>query len=332
MLGFVNIQKENFCLTTLSITLLTHNRTNQAFEAILSILGQPSQNFELIVSDNSDDNGLGDLIRSNIKNNSALSRVIYVKRPQVLPALEHVNVCLNEVSSDYFCFFHDDDLMLPAFTENFFKAQNLFPNAVAFGVNAIAEKNGVCGKPFFQSVGLYTVGITPKKLAEKYFSRHQLGVAPFPSYIYKKSGIPSLPFDPGWGKYGDVTWLLSVASSGEIVWINEPLMIYRLHDSNDSLTESRRDRFKFLAFIKKNIDKYGRGLLSDYRFFIYKKNLPQILQTQGKVRQADTLKKYMSSYRIYRWLRLDHYCHLGNKLKVRLYWKCLNLFENVSRW
>jgi glycosyltransferase involved in cell wall biosynthesis len=317
-------------LASLAIILLTHNRTQQAFEAILSILGQAGQDFELIVSDNSEGDSLGDLIQSSIKNNPALSRVIYIKRPQVLPALEHVNVCLGEVVSDYFCLFHDDDLMLPNFVENFFKAQNLFPNAVAFGANAIAEKNGVSEKHFFQSVGSYTTGITPKKLAEKYFSRHQLGVAPFPSYIYKKSGIQAFRFDPGWGKYGDVTWLLSIASSGEVVWINEPLMIYRLHDGNDSLTESRRDRFKFLAFIKKNIDKYGRGLLSDYRFFIYKKNLPELLQAYGKDRQADTLKKYMYFYRIYRWSRVDHYCHLVNKWRVRLYWKWFKLFENVG--
>ncbi len=317
-------------MASLAITLLTHNRTQQAFEAILSILGQASQDFELIVSDNSEGDSLGDLIQSSIKNNPALSRVIYIKRPQILSALEHVNVCLGEVVSDYFCFFHDDDLMLPNFVENFFKAQNLFPNALAFGANAIAEKNGVSGKHFFQSVGSYTVGITPKKLAEKYFSRHQLGVAPFPSYVYKKSAMGSLRFDSDWGKYGDVTWLLNVASCGEIVWINEPLMVYRLHEGNDSLTESRRDRLKFLAFIKKNINQFGVGLLSDYRFFIYKKNLPLLMGVSGGCRRVRIMKRYMSSYSVFRWLRLDHYFHLVNKWKVRSYWRFSKLFSNIG--
>jgi glycosyltransferase involved in cell wall biosynthesis len=317
-------------LATLSITLLTHNRTKQAFEAILSILSQSNQNFKLIVSDNSDDDSLGHLIQENIQTNSSLLGVIYIKRPQVLPALDHFNICLNEMSSDYFCLFHDDDLMLPNFVSEFFKAQNQYPDAVAFGANAIAEKNGVGDEIFFQSVGSHTVGITPKKLAERYFSRHQLGVAPFPSYIYKKSAIKWLRFDSGWGKYGDVTWLLSVASCGEIVWLNKPLMIYRLHDGNDSLTESRRDRLKFLGFIKKNIDKFGIGLLSDYRFFLYKKNLPLFLLEDVKKNQADALKKYMFSYRIYRWLRLDHHWHLLNKWRVRFYWRWFKLFGNVG--
>jgi hypothetical protein len=220
--------------------------------------------------------------------------------------------------------------MLPNFTSKFFKAQNQFPDAVAFGANAITEKNGETGKPFFQSVGFHVSGITPKKLAERYFSRHQLGIAPFPSYVYKKSAIKSLRFDSDWGKYGDVTWLLTVASCGEIVWINEPLMIYRLHDGNDSLMESRRDRFKFLAFIKKNIDKFYKGLLIDYRFFIYKKNLPLLLGVDGKVKRADILKKYMSSYRIYRSLRFDHHWHLINKLRIRLYWRMFKLFGNIG--
>ena len=317
-------------MTSLEIILLTHNRTRQAFEAILSILNQDNQNFKLIISDNSKDNSLCDLIQSNIQNYPLLAGVIYIKRPQVLPALDHVNLCLDGVKSDYFCLFHDDDLMLPGFVENFLDAQNLFSGAVAFGANAIAEKNGVNGKNFFESAGVYTVGITPKILATRYFSRHQLGVAPFPSYVYKKSAIQSLYFNPSWGKYGDVTWLLNVASRGELIWINQPLMIYRLHDTNDSLTESRGDRLKFLAFIKRNIDKFGLGLLSDYRFFIYKKNLPLLLNTNGKVRQSAILKKYMSSYRIYRWLRLDHHWHLINKWKIRLYWKFFKLLGNVS--
>lgn len=314
----------------MAIILLTHNRTKQAFEAILSILNQTNPDFELTVSDNSDTDSLGDLIKSNTQKNPSLLRVVYIKRPKVLPALEHVNLCLSEVVSDYFCFFHDDDLMLPNFTSKFFMAQSQFPAAVAFGANALTEKNGVSGKPFFQSVGFHTVGITPKKLTERYFSRHQLGVAPFPSYVYKKSAIKPLRFDSDWGKYGDVTWLLTVASCGEIIWINEPLMIYRLHDGNDSLTESRRDRLKFLAFIKKNIDKFYKGLLSDYRFFIYKKNLPLLLGVDGKVKHADTLKKYMSSYRIYRWLRFDHYWHLINKLRIRFYWRLFKLFGNIG--
>lgn len=287
------------------------------------MLDQVNSNFDLIVSDNSDSDGLGSLIQSKIQNHPLLSRVIYVKRPQVLPALEHVNLCIDEVTSDYFCLFHDDDLMLPDFTAKFFEAQNLFSEAVAFGANAIAEKNGVRGKNFFQSAGVYTVGITPKILAARYFSRHQLGVAPFPSYVYKKSAIQSLYVNPSLGKYGDVTWLLSVASRGELIWINQPLMIYRLHDGNDSLTESRRDRLKFLAFIKRNIDQFGLGLLSDYRFFVYKKNLPLLLNVNKKVKQTDILRRYVSCYRIFRWLRFDHHWYLINKWKIRLYWKWL---------
>jgi len=53
------------------------------------------------------------------------------------------------------------------------------------------------------------------------------------------------------GKYGDVIWLLEMASRGEMMWVNSPSMIYRLHDGNDSLSESRKDRLKFLAYLKK---------------------------------------------------------------------------------
>lgn len=308
---------------------MTHNRTKQAFEAILSVLEQGGHNFDLTVSDNSDTDSLGHLIQSNIQKIPSLSRVTYIKRPKLYPALEHFNLCLDEVASDYFCLFHDDDLMLPNFVAKFFEAQNLFPHAAAFGTNAIAEKNRINRNLFFQSAGSHTVGITPRVLAEKYFSRHQLGVAPFPSYIYKKSSIKSLHFDPGWGKYGDVTWLLNVACHGEIIWINQPLMIYRLHDGNDSLIESRRDRLKFLAFIKRSKNRFGPTILRDYRFFIFKKNLPILLDSSNKVRQANILKKYIFTYRIYRILRLDHHWHLIKKWKIRLHSKWFKSFGNL---
>ena len=72
----------------LTIYLLTHNRSQQAIEAIRSILSQTDNRFQLIVSDNSDNNELasflGDLTPS-------LDYIYRNKNGECLTAFEHFN-------------------------------------------------------------------------------------------------------------------------------------------------------------------------------------------------------------------------------------------------
>jgi glycosyltransferase involved in cell wall biosynthesis len=303
-------------LNTLSIILLTHNRPYQAYEAIQSILAQSDSRFRLIVSDNSSDDQLKKLIQDDLIAIPS-SKFRYLKRPQVYNVVDHGNLCLSEVDADYFCLFHDDDLMLPNFVANFWSALRDQPNLASCGMNAFIEKKGEVNKLFFQHYRRYIGPISPKGLVEKYFARHQLGIAPYPSYIYKKSAMNGMCFKANDGKYGDVIWLLEMATRGEMVWVSSPSMIYRLHDGNDSLSESRKDRLKFLAYLKKNKKNLGLKILTDYRFFLYKKNLPELLLLKQYNLRTKLLTSYVQNYRITRWLRLDQHLQLVRKFLIR---------------
>jgi glycosyltransferase involved in cell wall biosynthesis len=250
----------------LTIWLLTHNRPLQAVKAIKSILDQDDHRFNLIVSDNSSDNELGKLIYR-------FPELVYIKRQKDLSALEHINLVLRETSSEYFSLFHDDDLMLQNYVSSFWRAQALFPEAVSFGANAHIEKDGqYIGLSFREAVN-YVGPISPENLLLRYFSRHQLGIAPFPSYIYKKKPLEGVELNVDGGKYCDVQWLSDCAARGAMIWISEPMMVYRLHDSNDSSTESIRDRLRFLAFLKHGDCALSALTLVNYRRFLYKKYL-----------------------------------------------------------
>jgi len=98
---------------------MTYNRPTQALEALRSILSQSDQNFELIVSDNSSDLRFKDLFYEALSSESMFATVTYIKREVVYSAIEHWNICLSEISSDYFCLFHDDDLMLANYVNDF---------------------------------------------------------------------------------------------------------------------------------------------------------------------------------------------------------------------
>lgn len=292
----------------LAIFVLTHNRTEMAMAAIESIVNQSNSDFHLIVSDNSDQNDLENLIHLNFPS------VEYRRRSSSLSAIDHANTCILEVKTGYFVLFHDDDLMLPNFVAEFQKAQKKFPKAAAFGCNAfIWQHNHTSKKPSFLGVGDCVGPLSPKGLVNAYFSRHQNGIAPLPSYIYCKEAIGQLRIDQNGGKYGDVQWLLEVAMRGLIYWINIPTMIYRLHGGNDSNSESLGDRLKFLAFLKKNPDAFDGKVMDDYRNFMYKKYQRYAI-TQGEKR---VIMEYLRWYQFARLFRVDHYCALMYRAKLK---------------
>jgi len=298
----------------LTIYLLTHNRPKLALQAIESILVQTDKNFKFVVSDNSSSDELRNLIGSRIG-------FEYLKRELVLSAIDHGNKCLSEIKTEYFTLFHDDDLMLPNFVQDFRKAQALFPEAVAFGANAIVERHGVSSGLSFKSARPYVGPISPNDLLRRYFSHHQLGIAPLPSYIYKTSALKGLHFDISGGKYSDVQWLSQWCAKGRLMWIAEPMMIYRLHGANDGNFESRHDRLRFMAYLKSSCNMFSPEILSDYRNFLYKKLL-SALKERGNEKTYRLLSKFIAAHRYLRLSRWSFYQALTKKISTKV---CLNL-------
>ncbi len=296
----------------LTIYLLTHNRTQFAFEAIKSIIAQTDKRFNLIVSDNSNSDELRYLI-------DGYQNLTYIKRPKVLAGIDHGNLCLSEINSQYFVLFHDDDLMLPNFVANFWEAQAQFPDAVLFGANAYIRYHGMNKGVSFQSARKYVGPIDTDALLRRYFSHHQLGIAPFPSYIYKKIAKGKLCLDVTGGKYSDVRWLLEWTRLGSMIWITEPMMVYRLHDSNDGNIESRQDRLRFLAFLKSPNLKLNSEILSDYRNFFYKKLIFKAKQNLNikKSYRYYLITKFVENHRYQRIFRLSFYEALIKKIVTR---------------
>ncbi|WP_162784560.1 glycosyltransferase family 2 protein [Polynucleobacter necessarius] len=299
----------------LLIYLLTHNRPVQAVEAIESILAQSDSRFELIVSDNSDTDELRQLIGDK-------TRLTYIKRPIGLSGIEHGNFCLSEIEKtdgcQYFTLFHDDDLMLSNYVGNFWRAQALYPTAVAFGANAQVEQHKKFTELSFKAARDYLGPFNPNNLLRRYFSHHQLGIAPLPSYFYRRSALHGLRFDKAGGKYGDVQWLSRWAIRGPVIWIAEPMMIYRMHESNDGNIESRHDRFRFLAYLKRSGEIFSPEILGDYRNFFYKKLLPS-LKDRGQMKAYQLFSQYLAVHRFQRLSRASFYRALLNKSWTKIY-------------
>ncbi len=299
-------------MQSLTIYLLCHNRPDEARQAILTALVQSDRAFNLIVSDNSSDDKVEKSVREEFLD------ITYVRRPHMLKAFEHFNCCISEAKSDYFCLFHDDDLLVPDFVAEMKKLIKNYPNAIAFGCNSFMEEFGqLTSNLFFKSARRVDVIKNARALAIRYFARSQSGIAPFPGYIYNRKLIGDIRFPVEGGKYADVTWLLSLANQGHIVWLNQALMTYRLHTGNDSNAESRCDRLSFLAYLKKNRIIFGDEILQDYRCsFIYKTIRREDCQLTPK-RNALACR-FLNHYQWSRYARLSTYLALARRGFIKL--------------
>lgn len=294
----------------LTVFILCHNRPDFARQAIRSAIHQTCQAFRLVISDNSSNDDVEQMVRSDFPG------VHYIRRSPMLQPLEHFNCCIEEALSEYFCLFHDDDMMESGFVEEMQRCMATYPMAIACGCNSRIETFGVLeSRTSFCSFRNQEVITRPRDLARRYFSRAQSGIAPFPGYIYNRRLVGDLRLPVRGGKYADVTWLLNLVRQGPIVWINKPLMTYRIHENSDGKVESMRDRLRFLGYIKQYKAELGEGLLSDYRSFIYKKILKSHVESHTKRHRL--FSAFMKNYRLRHYCRFDYYKAQAIRLVVK---------------
>ena len=284
---------------------------------------QTSHDFELIVSDNSTDESVDAMVRSEYP------AIKYRRRARHLQVFEHLNVCLTEAEAPYVCLFHDDDVLDASYVDKTLEAVRRHPEAVAIATNAWLLEQGVTRKTSFQTGRSVEWVRGPREMAERYFSRHQRGIAPFPSYIYSTDRLAGMRFTVDGGKYSDMAWLIRVAERGPVLWLGEPLMTYRIHADNFGKQESIRDRLKVLAFLKERRTTLGGGIISDFRHFLYKRILQ--LASEGLMSisapRDRLLRAYITNYRVARLVRMDHHRSLLVKSALRL-WARIRLLAN----
>jgi glycosyltransferase involved in cell wall biosynthesis len=307
----------NMAAPWLDIFLLCHNRPESTQAAIESILAQRGNGFRLIVSDNSSDTRVAEMVARNFPD-------VRIVQRGCMPALAHFNACIAEAAADYFCLFHDDDLMGPDFVDEMRLAVEHFPDAVAIGANAweVNLQSG-CRKLSVYAFGRNQRITSARDLFRRYFGRHQTGFVPFPAYIYRTAVAGQQRIPASGGKYADVSWLLNLAQLGPLVWWRRPLMDYHLHGGNDGMQESRRDRLAFLGFLKQNPAYCGASGLREYRYFIYKKFLPLDAVNLAHQTRAQNFRSFLRWQKLRRRLRLSDLPALLRKTLLKTWAKVM---------
>lgn len=231
----------------LQVFIPTYNRSNLILRSLNSVLNQTYSDFEVIVSDNS-----SDLLTESLFKNINDKRVIYKKRNKVLSGIDHINVILDEVESEYFIIFHDDDFMHPQMINEQLNYLSVNESIIALGSNALVNHHNKWRKVKFGNFKNNIIINSPLELLEGYVNSHNY--APFPSYMYKKVVSKNLRLNiENGGKYSDLAFLIEILDYGKIAFLSKPLMTYFIHKGQDTSFHIFSEKSKLIKFLQNKI-------------------------------------------------------------------------------
>jgi glycosyltransferase involved in cell wall biosynthesis len=211
--------------------LLCHNRPAFAENAIKSILNQSKKDFKLVVSDNSTNKELQELMQTRFP------QVEYKSWFPGIPFLDHFKEVILLVDTPYFMMFHDDDSMEPEYVSRISEEFEKMPSAAAIGTNAwLMDGNGdIIPNQTYYAGQEKTKEITCKSvLLRQYFASDFGGIMPFCSYLYRTEKVKGIFPNHSMGDNFDTYFLMEALERGPLLWINEPLVKVRRHEENRS--------------------------------------------------------------------------------------------------
>ncbi len=240
------------------VYILTHNRLSTLKVALESVLRQTYKYTKVIVSDNSDNLETELAMKDYLAKYENLS---YIHHYDASSSSDHIQKILSENTYELYMLFHDDDEMLPNMVEELCKVAIAYPAFSAVAANALLNKDGNKTLAFKKHDAIINGG---EELISRY-SKSVMKIAPFPSYLYRKSIVYGVRFDYDHkgGKYCDVSYLYDIANRGAIFYVGQPLMIYNIHDTQDSANFDFLKHVQLTNYLKRTID--DKSLIENFR-------------------------------------------------------------------
>lgn len=223
----------------ISVIMPAYNAERFVGEAIQSILNQSFRDFEIIMVDDGSTDRTVEIALNYGKQDSRL-RVIVAEHGGVSRA---INVGVDQAKYNWIARMDADDIALPHRLERQFSMVRSNPKVVAWGTYAyhISEKGRL--------LGLLKVGAT----TETEFYAQWRGGKPIhlihpTALIEKKALIRAAGYNPLFDSCEDLEFFYRLSSLGLILAIPEPLLLYRIHGSSNTVRRFSEQRF-FVRFI-----------------------------------------------------------------------------------
>lgn len=245
------------------IYILCRDRPEFAREAIRSAVQQDADDVEVVVSDNSEYDIVGDMVAK------VFPGVTYIRRRPSLDPLKHFRVVIEESIAEHVVMFHDDDVLYSDYVRTMRATLDSNPDIVAVGCNATILRGTTLTDRLFMTTAVHDVVLkNAEELLAYYMRFNSHRAAPFPGYMYRRTAIDGLYLDAhDGGKHADVTFLMNVIERGNLYWLLSPLMQYRMHGTNDSSIENVGQRLRLLRYIYRHTSILPKSeAVQEFRF------------------------------------------------------------------
>ena len=273
----------------MSVCLPLFNGAEFLLDALLSLEHQTYKDLEVLVSDDgSTDESVN--IYNNFVKSSSLEMRFY--QNSGLGIAGNCNFLANKANGDYLKFLFQDDILEPNCLEKFINSVNHYNDvSLAFSDRAIlleSRSNQECQNIFngcrdlankWSNILEFQSGKT--LLEDPNLLKGPINKIGEPSntFISRKAFIGSGGFDSQFSQLLDVDLWFRLMISGNIVYINEKLSKFRIHDSQQSIFNLKQNRIHsdFLKLFSKILtSNIFSGLSDDFRIRVFEASKPLI--------------------------------------------------------
>jgi glycosyltransferase involved in cell wall biosynthesis len=253
---------------SLEVFVLTWNRLEYLKQTLNSLLNSTVSNFKITVVDNASDDGTSNYLQ-DLQNQNP--RIRHIRIPEHFNSnIDSMVKAISEITADYAMIFHDDDIIHCQYIE---LAQHILKNynnidIICTGANRFSKefqiKQNLCKK--------FHLRVFSSKLnfAEMVFINKLGKDLCYPNIIYRRENlvksVKHFVFSD-FGKISDRPFVLETVQNGQAVFIEEQMINYRVHEKQDSATNSNGPYDNEII----NLLKYFKQILQEkwYSYFIY---------------------------------------------------------------
>lgn len=276
----------------LTVFITTFNRANYLELVINSVLNQTYKNFKVIILDNCSTDNTSEIVKKYI----CTGKVTYHRHEKNIGGIANINYAFVNCNTEYFCVFHDDDILHNHLLEKEIVYMDANPECCAISclANIIDENGKVTTKT---DVYKHNRSFKEQGFFKEYLfnQRHLV----FPSTMYRNSFIreKKISINYAVGPCCDVVLYMDIERFGGIIMeMNEVLFDYRVYSGQDSSSNFETMLLKLIQYLR--TDSYYSKLMTDNqrgreRYFTwYGKKL--IIRCASMVKSADEELKYLS--------------------------------------
>jgi len=216
-----------------TVVIPTLNRSHWLGGAIESVLAQTHRDFTLVVADNASTDETPSVVAG-----FADERVQYVRRPRTLELNEHYNLCVDEISTEYFLIVPDDDALVPDAIETLLPVLERNPGAGIVHGRACLEQDGRVVAPTHDMTGLAgdTVERGSEFIRRAMAASHRIHAT---TVLYRTEAVKPVPLDRRDYPATEFGMWLRLALEWDVAFVVKTIATVRIHGESYTSANAR---------------------------------------------------------------------------------------------